>query len=117
MAEGSIKRLTDKGFGFISTGGSKDLFFHASSLEGAFSCAVLASAADVQFLLKRNPAKQAVVLLRGVVGVQDDRYAVGFGHHVDMVGTGDRTQHRAVLLQPLAGVKGGAAVGKLDDHR
>ena len=34
MAEGSIKRLTDKGFGFINTGGEKDLFFHSSDLEG-----------------------------------------------------------------------------------
>ena len=35
MAEGTIKRLvTDKGFGFISTGGDKDLFFHSSSVEG-----------------------------------------------------------------------------------
>ena len=34
MAEGTIKKLTDKGFGFISTGGPKDLFFHSSSVEG-----------------------------------------------------------------------------------
>jgi len=35
MAEGTIKRLiTDKGFGFISTGGDKDMFFHSSSVEG-----------------------------------------------------------------------------------
>ena len=34
MAEGTIKRLTDKGFGFIDTGGEKDLFFHSSALEG-----------------------------------------------------------------------------------
>jgi CspA family cold shock protein len=34
MAEGTIKRLTDKGFGFIDTGTDKDLFFHHSSLEG-----------------------------------------------------------------------------------
>ena len=34
MAEGTIKRLTDKGFGFISTGSGKDLFFHSSALEG-----------------------------------------------------------------------------------
>lgn len=33
MAEGTIKRLTDKGFGFIDTGGSKDLFFHCSNVE------------------------------------------------------------------------------------
>lgn len=35
MAEGSIKKLTDKGFGFIKTeNGGKDLFFHSSSLQG-----------------------------------------------------------------------------------
>jgi CspA family cold shock protein len=34
MAEGTIKRLTDKGFGFINTGKEKDLFFHSSSLQG-----------------------------------------------------------------------------------
>jgi len=34
MAEGTIKRVTDKGFGFIDVGGDKDLFFHSSSLVG-----------------------------------------------------------------------------------
>ena len=34
MAEGTIKRITDKGFGFIDTGSSKDMFFHSSALEG-----------------------------------------------------------------------------------
>ncbi len=34
MSEGTIKRITDKGFGFIDTGGSKDLFFHSSNVEG-----------------------------------------------------------------------------------
>ena len=34
MPQGTIKRLTDKGFGFISTGGAKDLFFHSSALVG-----------------------------------------------------------------------------------
>ncbi len=34
MPEGTIKKLTDKGFGFISTGGAKDLFFHSESLQG-----------------------------------------------------------------------------------
>lgn len=33
MAEGTIKRLTDRGFGFIDTGDNRDLFFHLSSLE------------------------------------------------------------------------------------
>ena len=34
MSEGTIKRLTDRGFGFINTGNEKDLFFHSSSLQG-----------------------------------------------------------------------------------
>jgi cold shock protein len=34
MPEGTIKRKTDKGFGFIDTGGGQDMFFHSSSLQG-----------------------------------------------------------------------------------
>ncbi len=34
MVEGMIKRLTDKGFGFIDNGTGKDLFFHMSAVEG-----------------------------------------------------------------------------------
>ena len=34
MAEGTIKRLTDRGFWFLDTGSDKDLFFHSSSLDG-----------------------------------------------------------------------------------
>lgn len=35
MSQGTIKKLMDKGFGFIDVGTGKDLFFHASALEGA----------------------------------------------------------------------------------
>jgi CspA family cold shock protein len=35
MPEGKIKKLTDKGFGFIQTGSGEDMFFHMSSVEGA----------------------------------------------------------------------------------
>ncbi|HWP05371.1 MAG TPA: cold shock domain-containing protein [Polyangiaceae bacterium] len=35
MSEGTIKRVTDKGFGFIDTGKGSDLFFHMSAIEGA----------------------------------------------------------------------------------
>lgn len=36
MQEGSIVRLTDRGFGFIKAEGmEKDLFFHASELKNA----------------------------------------------------------------------------------
>jgi cold shock protein len=34
MPEGTIKKLTDKGFGFITTGGKDDLFFHMSAVQG-----------------------------------------------------------------------------------
>ena len=34
MAEGTIKRLTDKGFGFIATASGPDMFFHMSNLDG-----------------------------------------------------------------------------------
>jgi CspA family cold shock protein len=34
MPEGTIKRLTDRGFGFIDTGSDKDIFFHSSNLDG-----------------------------------------------------------------------------------
>ena len=32
MAQGTIKKLTDKGFGFIDTGTGRDLFFHSKAL-------------------------------------------------------------------------------------
>ena len=34
MAVGTIKTLTRKGFGFITTGNDNDLFFHSSNLDG-----------------------------------------------------------------------------------
>ena len=34
MSEGKIKKITDKGFGFIEQPNGQDLFFHSSSLSG-----------------------------------------------------------------------------------
>jgi CspA family cold shock protein len=34
MAEGTIKKLTDRGFGFIRTESGQEIFFHAENLEG-----------------------------------------------------------------------------------
>ena len=34
MNEGTIARLTDRGFGFIAREGEKDLFFHSNELQG-----------------------------------------------------------------------------------
>jgi CspA family cold shock protein len=36
MSEGVIKKLTDKGFGFIERDSGDDLFFHRSSVEGNY---------------------------------------------------------------------------------
>ena len=33
MAQGTIKKLTEKGFGFIETSDGRDLFFHMSALQ------------------------------------------------------------------------------------
>lgn len=35
MSEGTIKRKTERGFGFIRTNRGNDLFFHMSSVDGA----------------------------------------------------------------------------------
>jgi len=34
MPEGTIKKLTQKGFGFIQMPSGKEIFFHCSSLDG-----------------------------------------------------------------------------------
>ena len=34
MPKGTIKTLTDRGFGFIKAGDETDLFFHRNDLEG-----------------------------------------------------------------------------------
>ncbi len=34
MPQGTIKRLTDRGFGFIGGGGGDDVFFHHSVVAG-----------------------------------------------------------------------------------
>ena len=54
MAEGTIKRLTDKGFGFIDVGSEKDLFFHSSNLEGV-SYDALREGQRVSFTEARGP--------------------------------------------------------------
>ncbi len=35
MAEGTIKKITQKGFGFITTPSGEELFFHSSAVEGS----------------------------------------------------------------------------------
>lgn len=54
MAEGTIKRLTDRGFGFIDTGSGDDLFFHMSALEGV-SFDQLSEGQRVEYTEGRGP--------------------------------------------------------------
>lgn len=53
MPEGTIKRLTDKGFGFIATGKGQDLFFHSSNVEGDYDA--LREGQKVSFTEGRGP--------------------------------------------------------------
>ena len=55
MEKGKIKRVTDKGFGFISTaGGNNDMFFHSSSVEGV-EFNDLREGQDVTYTVGRGP--------------------------------------------------------------
>ena len=54
MAEGTIKKLIAKGFGFIKTGGDKDIFFHASALQGV-SFAALHEGQKVSYTVGQSP--------------------------------------------------------------
>jgi len=54
MSEGTIKRLTDKGFGFIECGTGKDMFFHNSNVEGT-SFAQLREGQKVSFTEGEGP--------------------------------------------------------------
>ena len=54
MSEGTIKRLTDKGFGFIDTGEEKDMFFHMSNVEG-ITFEELREGQKVSFVEGRGP--------------------------------------------------------------
>ncbi len=36
MAEGVIKKITEKGFGFIARDSGDDLFFHRSAVQGSY---------------------------------------------------------------------------------
>lgn len=55
MADGTIKRLTDKGYGFIETGTGKDIFFHMSNLEEGVRFEDLYEGQSVSFTEGRGP--------------------------------------------------------------
>jgi len=55
MEQGTIKKLTDRGFGFISReGNEKDLFFHSKELQGV-EYNELREGDKVQFEVSESP--------------------------------------------------------------
>ncbi|MCK5460053.1 cold shock domain-containing protein [Candidatus Parcubacteria bacterium] len=62
--QGTIKKLTDKNFGFIAQeGGEKDLFFHANELVGV-SFDELREGDAVSFEVQDTPKGQAAVQVK-----------------------------------------------------
>jgi CspA family cold shock protein len=56
MANGTVKTVTDRGFGFITTEGSdKDVFFHEKSLTGELAVRKLKVGDNVTFDIEETP--------------------------------------------------------------
>jgi CspA family cold shock protein len=56
MEQGTVKKVTDKGFGFITPDGSdKDIFFHENSLEGDLAKRKLREGDKVSFEVETTP--------------------------------------------------------------
>jgi CspA family cold shock protein len=58
--QGTIKKLTDKNFGFIAQDGGDDLFFHANSLDGV-EFSQLREGDAVSFEVEKTPKGNAAV--------------------------------------------------------
>jgi CspA family cold shock protein len=61
--QGTIKKLTDKNFGFIRQEGAGDLFFHANNLDGV-SFSDLREGDNVSFEIEKTPKGDAAVNVR-----------------------------------------------------
>ena len=58
--QGTIKKLTDKNFGFITQDDAEDLFFHANNLDG-ISFDQLREGDAVTFEIEKTPKGNAAV--------------------------------------------------------
>lgn len=61
--QGTIKKLTDKNFGFIAQDGGRDLFFHANNLDGV-DFDQLREGDAVEFEVEKTPKGDAAVSIR-----------------------------------------------------
>jgi CspA family cold shock protein len=56
MAQGTVKKVTDRGYGFIAQEGKeKDIFFHENSLEGELAERKLFEGDKVTFDVEETP--------------------------------------------------------------
>jgi CspA family cold shock protein len=58
--QGTIKKLTDRNFGFIAQAGADDLFFHANSLED-IDFDQLREGDEISFEIEKTPKGNAAV--------------------------------------------------------
>lgn len=58
--QGTIKKLTEKNFGFINQEGAEDLFFHANNLDG-IDFNQLSEGDAVTFEIEKTPKGNAAV--------------------------------------------------------
>jgi cold shock protein len=61
--QGTIKKLTDKNFGFITQEGGNDLFFHANNLDGV-DFDELREGDEVTFEVEDTPKGKAAVSVK-----------------------------------------------------
>lgn len=61
--QGTIKKLTDKNFGFITQEGGNDLFFHANNLDGV-DFDELREGDEVSFEVEDTPKGKAAVSVK-----------------------------------------------------
>jgi CspA family cold shock protein len=61
--QGTIKKLTDKNFGFIAQEGAEDLFFHANNLDG-IEFDQLKEGDTVAFEIEKTPKGNAAVNIK-----------------------------------------------------
>lgn len=65
MANGTVKTVTDKGFGFISKeGADRDIFYHESVLEGELASRKLKPGDKVTFDIEETPKGLNAVNIR-----------------------------------------------------
>ncbi len=59
MEQGTVKTVTDKGFGFITEGSEKDIFYHENSLEGDLAVRKLKVGDVVTYDVEETPKLNA----------------------------------------------------------